>query len=96
MYFVYMLKNDFNDLYIGITKDISKRLETHNTNQGAKFTKRPLRLSSGQVSKFSIVFTEEYPTLALARKREIQIKKWRRDKKEMLIEKFREGFETRQ
>ena len=95
MYFVYILKNDFNNIYIGITTDVEKRLATHNSNRGALFTKRSIRLRSGQRNKFSIVFTEEYPTLALARKREIQIKKWRRDKKEILIEKFQNGLETK-
>lgn len=40
---------------------------------GAEFTKGK--------AKFYLVFSEKYNTLNEARKREIQIKKWRRDKK---------------
>lgn len=88
MYFIYMIKNDFDKLYIGVTKNLQDRLNYHNTKQGSQFTKGK--------AKFKIVFSESYPTLSEARKREIQIKKWRRDKKEILIERYREGLETKQ
>ena len=86
MYFVYMLRNNFNDLYVGITDNPKQRLEQHNNQHGALFTKRD--------SKFEIVFLEQHPTLAQARKREIQIKKWRRDKKDALIERYKHGLPT--
>lgn len=88
MYFVYMLKNSYGDLYVGITENPQQRLKYHNEKRGALFTKRD--------SKFQIVFLEEYLTLADARKREIQIKKWRRDKKEMLINRYKKGVSTYQ
>ena len=87
MYYVYMLKNQNNQLYIGVTKDAEKRLRTHNTKQGALFTKTK--------QKFHIVFLEEHDTLAQARRREIQIKKWRREKKENLIQRFASGQPTK-
>ena len=87
MFYVYMIKNQYNKLYIGVTENLKNRLYYHNTKQGAQFTKSK--------SKFSIVFSEEYPILADARKREIQIKKWRRGKKELLIERFRKGLATK-
>ena len=87
MHFVYMLKNSYGDLYVGVTKDPEQRVQYHNENRGALFTKRDY--------KFEIVFLEEYPALADARKREIQIKKWRRDKKEILIEKYKKGLPTK-
>jgi putative endonuclease len=86
MYWVYMIKNDFNDLYVGITDNPEQRLKYHNEKRGALFTKRD--------SLFKIVLLEQYPTLADARKREIQIKKWRRDKKEMLIKRYGQGLPT--
>ena len=86
MYFVYMIKNDFGKLYAGITDNLEKRLHYHNTKQGAQFTKGK--------AKFRIVFSEQHSTLAGARKREIQIKKWRRNKKEMLIQRFQNGLST--
>ena len=86
MYFVYMIKNDFGKLYVGITENTTERLYYHNTKQGAQFTKGK--------AKFKIVFQEPHKTLPEARKREVQIKKWRRSKKEFLIQRFREGFPT--
>ena len=85
MRYVYMIKNKKDRLYIGVTKDLDKRLFYHNNGRGAEFTK------SG---KYKIVFSEKYLNLSDARKREIQIKKWRRDKKEMLIERFKKGLST--
>lgn len=86
MYYVYMIKNDFGKLYVGVTEDLQSRLNYHNTKQGAQFTKGN--------TKFRIVFSELYTTLAEARKREVQVKKWRRDKKEALIDKFQRGLLT--
>lgn len=86
MYFIYMIRNSHNDLYIGITKNPEQRLAYHNNNRGAQFTKRN--------SLFKIVFLEKYPTLAAVRNREVQLKKWRREKKDMLIEKYNEGAPT--
>lgn len=90
MYYVYMIKNTKDKLYTGISENLPKRLYYHNTNQGASFTKS--QKISGD--KFKIVFYEEHQTLAEARKREIQIKKWRREKKENLIKKFDLGLPT--
>ncbi len=75
------------DLYIGITKNPDERVDFHNKKQGANFTKnRP---------KFKVVFLETYENLKEARRREIQIKKWRRDKKEYLINLYRQGLDTK-
>lgn len=87
MFYVYIIKNSSDKLYVGVTEDLNKRLYYHNTKQGANFTKYK--------SRFEIVFEEKYPTLAEARKREIQIKKWRREKKEMLIKIFTSGLSTK-
>ncbi|MEK9180219.1 MAG: GIY-YIG nuclease family protein [Patescibacteria group bacterium] len=86
MYFVYMAKNDFGKLYVGITENPKNRIYYHNAERGAQFT-------TGR-AKFRIVFLEEYRILAEARRREIQIKKWRRDKKELLIGRFQKGLPT--
>ena len=87
MYFVYMIQNSYADLYVGVTDNPQQRLKYHNEKRGALFTKRD--------TKFEIVFLEQYPTLSEARKREIQIKKWRRDKKEMLIERYAKNLPTK-
>lgn len=88
MYFVYMICNSANKLYVGVTKNPQARLKSHNEKCGAQFTKR--------IPTFEVVFLERYEILSEARKREIQIKKWRRDKKEMLIKKYQMGLATKQ
>ncbi|MBP6946072.1 MAG: GIY-YIG nuclease family protein [Candidatus Pacebacteria bacterium] len=87
MHFVYMIRNSIDKLYIGISKNPHVRLQYHNQKRGAQFTKK--------ISAFKIVFLEKHLTLAGARKREIQIKKWKRKKKEILIAKYQEGLPTK-
>ena len=78
-----MAKNSINKLYVGIAENPQSRVAYHNKKRGAKFTKyKP---------DFRLVFLEAYPNLTEARKREIQIKKWRREKKENLIERYERG-----
>ena len=88
VHYIYMIKNSIDQLYIGITEDPSARTLTHNSKQGAKYTKYN--------PNFKIVFLEKHKSLTEARKREIQIKKWRREKKEVLIGKYQRGLETKQ
>ena len=88
MYYVYMIKNPKSKLCVGITGNPHERILNHNQKRGAKFTK--------YIPDFEIVFLEQYDTLSQARKREIQIKKWRRDKKENLIKKYCNWLETKQ
>ncbi len=87
MYFVYMIKNSVNKLYVGISENPTERVNYHNSKRGAKFTKH--------LPDFVNVFLEQYDTLADARKREIQIKKWSRKKKEFLIDKYNNNLETK-
>lgn len=87
MYFVYMIKNKHDNLYTGITNNPTQRLHSHNSKRGALFTK--------ERDMFEIVFLEKYELLSQARKREIQIKKWPREKKDFLIQKYENGLETK-
>ena len=87
MYFVYMIKNSVNKLYIGITENPQNRVNYHNSKRGAHFTK--------YIPDFKIVFLEKHETLIIARQREIQLKKWSRSKKEFLINMYKEGLETK-
>ena len=82
-----MIQNSYGDLYTGITDNPQQRLKYHNEKRGAQFTKRD--------SAFEIVFLEKHQTLSETRKREIQIKKWRREKKEMLIQKYQNSVSTK-
>lgn len=86
-YYVYMVRGTDDKLYVGVSQNLEHRTKEHNTQRGSTFTK-----SGG----FIIVFKEEYPNLKEARQREIQIKKWRRDKKEFLIGKYKQGLPTKQ
>jgi len=86
MCFVYMIKNSANKLYVGVSDDPQQRLHEHNTERGAQYTSR--------IPTYKIVFLEKYPTMPEARKREVQIKKRRREKKEVLILRYSDGLET--
>lgn len=77
-YFVYILECSDQTLYTGITTDVDKRLEEHNTSdKGAKYTKarRPVRL----------LYSESSPDRSTASKREYAIKKLTRTEKLKLI-----------
>ena len=82
-----MMRNKGNKLYIGVSKNPTARLYDHTRKYGAQFTQHN--------PSFRIVFLEKHSNLSEARKREIQIKKWRREKKEFLIEKYKAGLETK-
>jgi putative endonuclease len=77
MYFVYILKTEDNRYYIGISSELDQRLRDHNRKKGSEFTKLHRNAH--------LVYSEEHPTLSSARKREIQLKRWSRAKKEALI-----------
>lgn len=82
-----MIKDDRENLYIGVTDNPQRRLFEHNSKRGASYTKTK--------DLFRIVFLEEHLTLASSRSREIQLKKWRRDKKEFLIQRYQQGLPTK-
>jgi putative endonuclease len=77
VYFVYILRTLSNTLYIGVTQVLDQRIDAHHSGKGAEWT----RVHPGA----QLVYSESYPTLGLARKREFQLKKWSRAKKEALI-----------
>ena len=81
-YFVYILECSDKSLYTGITTDVKKRLDEHNTSEkGAKYTKarRPVTL----------IYFEKSENRSSASKREYEIKKLPRTKKLQLVEKFK-------
>jgi putative endonuclease len=58
---LYVLKGKNDKRYVGITKDLSRRLKEH----------RSKNTQGGQLLKdFSVFFTEEFPDYKSARKRE--------------------------
>lgn len=79
IYYFYILRCSDNSLYCGQTNNLEKRIKEHNLGKtkSAKYTKirRPVKL----------IYFEEYETLQLAMKREAEIKKWPKAKKEELV-----------
>ena len=61
-------------MYVGVTNDLNQRIIRHKSGNGAEFTKRN--------KVYQVVYTETFQTLLEARRRESQIKGWRREKKE--------------
>ncbi len=77
-YFVYIVECADSTYYVGSTNDLKKRLIQHNNSkQGAHYTKirRPVHLK----------YSEQVETLNEARRREAEIKSWKRDKKAELF-----------
>ncbi len=81
MYYFYLFRTPDDTLYTGVTGNLDDRENRHNTSRGSNWTTNH---RGGQ-----IVYTETYPTLSEARRREIQVKKWSRIKKENLIKRFK-------
>ena len=77
-WFVYIAKAKTGRFYTGITKNTENRIIKHNSGQGSKFAK--------DQGPFQLVYSSEpFSNKSQARKREIQIKGWSRDKKLKLI-----------
>jgi putative endonuclease len=77
MYFLYILRTSSNTLYIGVTENLDQRISAHKSGKGAEW----IKAHPGA----RLVYRESHATLSSARKREIQLKKWSRAKKEALI-----------
>jgi putative endonuclease len=77
VYYCYILCCADDSFYVGVTDDLAQRVRDHNEGRGASWTaaRRPARL----------VWTEEHPTLSAARTRENQLKRWSREKKDVLV-----------
>lgn len=79
MYYVYILRTSSNTLYIGQTNNLEKRLKEHQTksSRSAKYIR--------YFDKFELVYQEAYKTRLESMKRELQLKKWTKAKKEALV-----------
>ncbi len=76
-WYVYIVECSDKSLYTGITNNLEKRIETHNSGKGAKYTRarRPI----------SLKYYEKVESKSLALKREFAIKQLTRAQKEHLI-----------
>lgn len=79
MYTVYILRTSKNTLYTGISNNLERRLKEH-TSHSRKASKYMKSFPS-----FELVYTEEKSTRSEALKRESEIKKLTKIKKESLI-----------
>lgn len=70
---VYILKCGDGSLYTGITNDLSKRIEAHESGSGAKYTK-------GR-GPFKLLYTETCEDRSAASKREMEVKSFSREDK---------------
>jgi putative endonuclease len=77
-FYVYMLANRNRTLYVGVTRDIVRRMAQHRVGVGSGFTRRYA------VTRLVHVESCERPRDAIAREKEI--KRWSRQKKIVLIE----------
>ena len=76
-WFVYILACSNNSYYVGHTNDLSARFNRHEKGQGAKHT--------SQNKPSAILYNESFPTELAAIRRERQLKRWSRAKKDALI-----------
>ena len=81
--FIYILRCKDGSLYTGWTDDVEKRFKAHSEGKGAKYT-------SGR-GPFELIWQEEVADKSAALKREIEIKKWSRKKKEQFVLDMRKG-----
>ena len=78
MWSVYIIKCSDQTLYTGITNNLPKRLELHESGQAAKYTR-------GR-GPFKLVYQEFLENRSLSTKRESEIKKLSKEDKNSLIE----------
>ncbi|MFA5794516.1 MAG: GIY-YIG nuclease family protein [Candidatus Brocadiia bacterium] len=79
-WYLYILRCNDGSYYVGITNNLEERVTEHNSGEGSKYTttRRPVKL----------VYQEKHKNKSEARKREITIKGWTREKKAKLVAGF--------
>jgi putative endonuclease len=77
MYYVYILRCSNDSYYVGSAQDLDARVKAHNAGRGAAYTfkHRPVY----------VVYSESLESELQAVRRERQLKRWSREKKEALI-----------
>lgn len=75
-YYFYLARCSDRSLYSGSCLDKQEREQKHNVGKGAKYTRSRCPVT--------IIYSEEFATLAEARRREAEVKRWSKEKKEHL------------
>ena len=78
MNYTYIVRCSDGTLYTGWTTDVERRVRTHNSGKGAKYTRSRLPVT--------LVYYETYPTRQEAMRREWEIKQLTREEKKRLID----------
>ena len=85
-YYVYLLTNWNNKvIYVGVTNDLNRRIYEHKN-----------KLISGFTEKYNLnklVYFEETCDINAAINREKEIKKWRREKKDILVNQINPNWQ---
>lgn len=84
MHYTYLVECRDHTFYIGYTNNLDKRIKTHNEGKGAKYTRGRLPVI--------LRYYEEYESKTEAMKREYELKKLTRKKKEELIKTFKKDI----
>jgi putative endonuclease len=83
-FWVYILMSRSGTLYIGMTSDLTARIQTHRDGVEGSFVSR--------YQVFKLVYFEEQADAYSAIGREKQLKKWRRSKKLALLSESNPEF----
>ena len=75
-HYFYLARCSDGSLYAGTCIDLVERERKHNAAQGAKYTRSRLPVQ--------FVYSEAFDSLAAARRREVEVKRWPKAKKERL------------
>jgi len=79
-YWVYITTNPTRKvIYIGVTNNLSLRINQHFQNRGNRSS------FAGKYYCYNLIYFEEYRYIDMAIKREKQLKRWTRNKKDELI-----------
>ena len=83
---MYILQCSDGSYYIGSTHGLQQRLKAHEEGRAAAYTarRRPVYL----------ICSEKHRSMVAARRRELQIKRWTRKKKEALIQGNMAGLKS--
>jgi len=77
IHYFYLARCGDQSLYAGTCLDLKEREAKHNDGRGAKYTRSRLPVT--------IIYHETFGTLSDARKREAEVKKWTKERKEELV-----------
>ena len=76
-YYFYLLRCSDNSLYAGICMALEQRIAKHQKGNGAKYTRSRLPVT--------LVFQEHHRSKGDALRREAEVKKWTKQRKERLV-----------